>query len=548
MTIGEKITHLRIANKISQEQLAEKLGVSRQSVSKWEMDQSLPHIDKVLLICELFSVSADELLHNDVVIHRDTSGSSASEDGGAPRGNKYFGTDGFRGEANVSLTSEQAYKVGRFLGWYFASPLSGCRKPGYRPRIVIGKDTRRSSYMLEYSIVAGLTASGADVYMLHVTTTPSVSYVTKQDEFDCGVMISASHNPYYDNGIKLVNRYGEKIDDAAASLIEAYVDGDMARLGIDGDDLPLARRERIGCIVDYVAGRNRYVGYLISVASHSYRTLRVGLDCANGASWMIAKAVFDALGAQTYVIGASPDGTNINSGFGSTHTEALREFVRENHLDLGFAFDGDADRCIAVDEKGNEVNGDHILYILAKRLKERGNLDGNTVVATVMSNSGLINSLEAEGIHCAVTAVGDRFVYECMQQNGYRLGGEQSGHIILQKYATTGDGILTAIMITEEMLDNKTTLSKLTKPVKLYPQLCRSIKVTSKSAVMADEEVKRRLAEINDAIGGRGRVLLRESGTEPVIRIMVECESADDCEAYAGKLAAVIKKRGYCCE
>lgn len=548
MTIGEKITHLRIANKISQEQLAEKLGVSRQSVSKWEMDQSLPHIDKVLLICELFSVSADELLHNDVVIHRDTSGSSAFEDGGAPRGNKYFGTDGFRGEANVSLTSEQAYKVGRFLGWYFASPLSGCRKPGYRPRIVIGKDTRRSSYMLEYSIVAGLTASGADVYMLHVTTTPSVSYVTKQDEFDCGVMISASHNPYYDNGIKLVNRYGEKIDDAAASLIEAYVDGDMARLGIDGDDLPLARRERIGCIVDYVAGRNRYVGYLISVASHSYRNLRVGLDCANGASWMIAKAVFDALGAQTYVIGASPDGTNINSGFGSTHTEALREFVRENHLDLGFAFDGDADRCIAVDEKGNEVNGDHILYILAKRLKERGNLDGNTVVATVMSNSGLINSLEAEGIHCAVTAVGDRFVYECMQQNGYRLGGEQSGHIILQKYATTGDGILTAIMITEEMLDNKTTLSKLTKPVKLYPQLCRSIKVTSKSAVMADEEVKRRLSEINDAIGGRGRVLLRESGTEPVIRIMVECESADDCEAYAGKLAAVIKKRGYCCE
>ena len=548
MTIGEKITHLRIANKISQEQLAEKLGVSRQSVSKWEMDQSLPHIDKVLLICELFSVSADELLHNDVVIHRDTSGSSASEDGGVPRGNKYFGTDGFRGEANVSLTSEQAYKVGRFLGWYFASPLSGCRKPGYRPRIVIGKDTRRSSYMLEYSIVAGLTASGADVYMLHVTTTPSVSYVTKQDEFDCGVMISASHNPYYDNGIKLVNRYGEKIDDAAASLIEAYVDGDMARLGIDGDDLPLARRERIGCIVDYVAGRNRYVGYLISVASHSYRNLRVGLDCANGASWMIAKAVFDALGAQTYVIGASPDGTNINSGFGSTHTEALREFVRENHLDLGFAFDGDADRCIAVDEKGNEVNGDHILYILAKRLKERGNLDGNTVVATVMSNSGLINSLEAEGIHCAVTAVGDRFVYECMQQNGYRLGGEQSGHIILQKYATTGDGILTAIMITEEMLDNKTTLSKLTKPVKLYPQLCRSIKVTSKSAVMADEEVKRRLSEINDAIGGRGRVLLRESGTEPVIRIMVECESADDCEAYAGKLAAVIKKRGYCCE
>ena len=550
MTIGEKIAHLRIINRISQEQLAEKLGVSRQSVSKWEMDQSLPHIDKVLLICDMFSLSADELLHNDVVIHRDTAGvvASAGKDTGGARKNKYFGTDGFRGEANSDLTSEQAYKVGRFLGWYFSSPLSGCRKPGYRPRIVIGKDTRRSSYMLEYSIVAGLTASGADAYMLHVTTTPSVSYVTKQDEFDCGVMISASHNPYYDNGIKLVNRYGEKIDDATASLIEAYIDGDMARLGIDVKDLPLAKRERIGCIVDYVAGRNRYVGYLISVASHSYRSLRVGLDCANGSSWMIAKSVFDALGAQTYVIGASPDGTNINDGYGSTHIEALQAFVKDNHLDVGFAFDGDADRCIAVDEKGNVVNGDHILYILAKRLKARGNLDFNTVVATVMSNSGLLTALDEAGIRCAVTAVGDRFVYECMQQNGYRLGGEQSGHIILQKYATTGDGILTAIMVTEEMLDTKSSLSKLAKPVKHYPQLCRNIRVTSKPAVTADEEVKKKLAEINTAIGGRGRILLRESGTEPVIRIMVECEDPADCEAYAGKLAAVIKKRGYCCE
>ena len=550
MTIGEKIAHLRIINRISQEQLAEKLGVSRQSVSKWEMDQSLPHIDKVLLICDMFSLSADELLHNDVVIHRDTAGvvASAGKDTGGARKNKYFGTDGFRGEANSDLTSEQAYKVGRFLGWYFSSPLSGCRKPGYRPRIVIGKDTRRSSYMLEYSIVAGLTASGADAYMLLVTTTPSVSYVTKQDEFDCGVMISASHNPYYDNGIKLVNRYGEKIDDATASLIEAYIDGDMARLGIDVKDLPLAKRERIGCIVDYVAGRNRYVGYLISVASHSYRSLRVGLDCANGSSWMIAKSVFDALGAQTYVIGASPDGTNINDGYGSTHIEALQAFVKDNHLDVGFAFDGDADRCIAVDEKGNVVNGDHILYILAKRLKARGNLDFNTVVATVMSNSGLLTALDEAGIRCAVTAVGDRFVYECMQQNGYRLGGEQSGHIILQKYATTGDGILTAIMVTEEMLDTKSSLSKLAKPVKLYPQLCRNIKVTSKPAVTADEEVKKKLAEINTAIGGHGRILLRESGTEPVIRIMVECEDPADCEAYAGKLAAVIKKRGYCCE
>lgn len=553
MTIGEKITHLRIANKISQEQLAEKLGVSRQSVSKWEMDQSLPHLDKAMLICDLFSLSADELLRNDITIHR---GDGDKDDGDAPAAsitpsmqkNKYFGTDGFRGEANVTLTSAHAYKVGRFLGWYYASPLSGCRKPGYRPRIVIGKDTRRSSYMLEYSLVAGITASGADAYMLHVTTTPSVTYVTKQDEFDCGVMISASHNPYYDNGIKLVNRYGEKIDDAAASLIEAYIDGDMARLGITGDDLPLARRERVGGIVDYVAGRNRYVGYLISVASHSYRSLKVGLDCANGSSWMIAKAVFDALGAQTYLMGASPDGTNINLDCGSTHIDALRRFVRENHLDVGFAFDGDADRCIAVDEKGAEVSGDHIIYILAKRLKEKGNLDLNTVVATIMSNSGLIAALEAEGINCALTAVGDRFVYECMQQNGYRLGGEQSGHIILKKYATTGDGILTAIMITEEMLDRKSTLSKLAKPVKLYPQVCKNIKVTSKPAVTADEEVRRKLSEINDKIGGHGRILLRESGTEPVIRIMVECEDAELCEAYAQRLAAVIKKRGYCCD
>ena len=397
--------------------------------------------------------------------------------------------------------------------------------------------------MLEYSIVAGLTASGADAYMLHVTTTPSVSYVTKQDEFDCGVMISASHNPYYDNGIKLVNRYGEKIDDATASLIEAYIDGDMARLGIDVKDLPLAKRERIGCIVDYVAGRNRYVGYLISVASHSYRSLRVGLDCANGSSWMIAKSVFDALGAQTYVIGASPDGTNINDGYGSTHIEALQALVRENHLDVGFAFDGDADRCIAVDEKGNVVNGDHILYILAKRLKARGNLDFNTVVATVMSNSGLLTALDEAGIRCAVTAVGDRFVYECMQQNGYRLGGEQSGHIILQKYATTGDGILTALMLMEEILDRKSTLGKLASPVKIFPQTLINIKVPDKDAVMNDEHVKSIVHEIEEELGENGRILLRKSGTENVIRVMVECENEEQCNSCAEKAAAYIRER-----
>lgn len=547
MTIGEKIAHLRAANRISREQLADKLSVSRQSVSKWEMDQSVPQIDKVLQICDLFNISSDQLLRNDIVIHRDPPDVNREPEK-AKTGNKYFGTDGFRGETNVILRSDHAYKVGRFLGWYYSSPMSGCRKPGYRPRIVIGKDTRRSSYMLEYAIVAGLTASGADVYMLHVTTTPSVSYVVRQDDFDCGIMITASHNPYYDNGIKVLNRYGEKIDDATASLVEAYIDGDMARLGFDSPDLPLAHRDNVGCIIDYVAGRNRYVGYLISVASHSYRSLRIGLDCANGASWMIAKSVFDALGAQTYVIGASPDGTNINNGYGSTHIETLCEFVKENHLDVGFAFDGDADRCIAVDEKGNVVDGDKILYLLAMRLKSRGTLDSNTVVATIMSNSGLFRAFDAAGINYAQTAVGDRFVYECMQEHGYRLGGEQSGHIILRKYATTGDGLLTAIMITEEMRDKKSTLSKLTAPVKLYPQVTKSVRVTSKAAVVSDPEVQKKFNEVNEAIGGKGRALLRESGTEPVVRIMLECETTELCNEYISKIYSVIKKRGYCCE
>ena len=373
MTIGEKITHLRNAAGISQEALADKLSVSRQSVSKWEMDQAQPQIDKILQICELFSVSTDDLLCDKKTIDRSPAG--------APVKNKYFGTDGFRGEANLNLTSMQAYKVGRFLGWYFSSKLSGCKEAGYRPKIVIGKDTRRSSYMLEYSIVAGITASGADAYMLHVTTTPSVSYVTRQDEFDCGIMITASHNPFYDNGIKVINKYGEKLDDETTALIEAYIDGNLAALGIQGDDLPLAHRERIGCIVDYSAGRNRYVGYLISIASNSYKKLRIGLDCANGASWMIAKSVFDALGAQTVVIGNEPDGLNVNNGCGSTCPEKLCALVKEQHLDVGFAFDGDADRCIAVDENGNVIDGDAMMYILANRLKSRGMLNKNTVVA-----------------------------------------------------------------------------------------------------------------------------------------------------------------------
>lgn len=537
MTIGEKIAALRISADISQEQLAEKISVSRQSVSKWEMDQALPQIDKVLQLCELFGISTDELLCEKISLLEKASGKRQK--------NKYFGTDGFRGEANMTLTSMQAYRVGRFLGWYYSSPLSGCHKTGYRPRIVIGKDTRRSSYMLEYSIVAGITASGADAYMLHVTTTPSVSYVTRQDEFDCGIMITASHNPFYDNGIKVINRYGEKLDDETTPLIEAYIDGDLSALGVAGDDLPLATREKIGCIVDYSSGRNRYVGYLISLASHSYKHLKIGLDCANGASWMIAKSVFGALGAQTTVIGADPNGLNVNENCGSTHIENLCKLVREQHLDVGFAFDGDADRCIAVDSNGNIVDGDAMMYILGKRLKSRGILNDDTLVATIMSNSGLIASLSEIGIKCVQTNVGDRFVYECMQENDYVLGGEQSGHIILKKYATTGDGILTAIMITEELCDSKLSLSELASPVKLYPQYTQNIRVKDKGAVLSDADVLSAKDEVEKLINGKGRVLLRQSGTEPVIRIMIESESEEKCHEYANIIAEKVKEKGH---
>ncbi len=537
MTIGEKIFNLRTLADISQEQLAEKISVSRQSISKWEMDQAIPQIDKVLQLCELFGISTDELLYDKIPISKKNSERRSK--------NKYFGTDGFRGEANRNLTSMQAYKVGRFLGWYYSSELSGCRKSGYRPKIVIGKDTRRSSYMLEYSIVAGITASGADAYMLHVTTTPSVSYVTRQDEFDCGIMITASHNPFYDNGIKIINRYGEKLDDDITSLIEEYIDGDLHNLNISGNDLPLAHRERIGCIVDYVSGRNRYVGYLISLASHSYKNLRIGLDCANGASWMIARSLFGALGAQTMVIGAEPDGLNVNQDCGSTHIEKLCQLVKDNHLDMGFAFDGDCDRCIAVDGNGKVVDGDAMMYILGKRLKNRGMLNDNTVVATIMSNSGFIASLKEAGIKCEQTTVGDRFVYECMQKNDYSIGGEQSGHIILKKYATTGDGLLTAIMITEEVCDTKTSLAELAEPIKLYPQFTKNVRVSDKAAVLSDKCVLDALKEVEKAIDGNGRALLRQSGTEPVIRIMIECEDEDLCKTYADQIAEKVRERGY---
>ena len=535
MTIGEKISKLRIGKGVSQEQLAEQLGVSRQSVSKWEMGQALPQIDKVVLLCELFSVSCDDLLCDTVSIDEKC----------VKRHTKYFGTDGFRGEANAELTSDKAYRVGRFLGWYYSSRISGQQKGNYKPRIVIGKDTRLSSYMLEYSIVAGITASGADAYMLHVTTTPSVSYVTRLDEFDCGIMITASQNPFYDNGIKVINRYGEKLDDATTELIENYIDGNLEGLGINGDDLPWAKRERIGRIVDYVAGRNRYVGYLISLASNSYKKLRIGIDCANGASWSIAKSVFAAFGAQVEVIGDEPDGLNVNRDCGSTHIENLCHLVREKHLDIGFAFDGDADRCIAVDENGNEVDGDKMLYILGRRLMSRGMLNGNTVVSTVMSNSGFVKSLKRAGIESAVTTVGDRYVYECMQQNDYSLGGEQSGHIIIKKYATTGDGILTAIMIAEEVCDTKKTLSELCENVLVYPQYTKNVRVNSKAAAVSDEAVSAAVKEAEAEIAGEGRVLLRQSGTEPVVRIMVEAKTYDDCLRHAENISNVLKERGH---
>lgn len=547
MTFAEKLMNLRTSVSMSQEELAEKLKVSRQTVSKWETGQTVPQIEMVLLLCDYFSISADDLLRDEIIIHRGADPVSTIKDSGDVK-NKYFGTDGFRGEANKTLTALHAFKVGRFLGWYYRSPLSGKKRPGDAPRIVIGKDTRRSSYMLEYAIVAGITSSGADAYMLHVTTTPSISYVTRVDKFDCGIMITASHNPFFDNGIKIVNSYGEKLDDRTTALVEKYIDGDLGSLGISGDDLPLAHREKIGKIVDYIAGRNRYVGYLISLAAHSYRELKIGLDCANGASWMIAKSVFEALGAHVYLIGCEPDGTNANQNCGSTHIGALVDLVTQNHLDVGFAFDGDADRCIAVDENGKIVDGDKIIYILAVRLKDRGILDHNTVVTTIMSNSGLTKALAKNGIKNEQTTVGDRFVYERMLEGGFRLGGEQSGHIILKKYATTGDGILTAIMLTEEMRDRKQKLSAMAAPVIPLPQMTKNLKVTSKSGVVKDVDVNRRLDEINSELIGNGRILLRQSGTEPVIRIMTECENEKSCSEYIARLESVIRKKGFICE
>ena len=447
---------------------------------------------------------------------------------------KYFGTDGFRGEANVNLTVEHAYKVGRFLGWFY-----GKNHENGKAKIVIGKDTRRSSYMFEYSLVAGLTASGADAYLLHVTTTPSVSYVVRTEDFDCGIMISASHNPFYDNGIKLINDKGEKMREDVINEIEKYLDGDM-------EELPYAIREKIGCTVDYTAGRNRYMGYLMSLAIYSFKDMRIGLDAANGSAWSLAKGVFDALGAKTYVINAQPDGTNINENCGSTHIEGLQALVKREHLDVGFAFDGDADRCLCVDENGNVITGDHILYIYGCYMKDRDKLVGNKVVTTVMSNFGLYKAFDAAGIEYEKTAVGDKYVYECMSEHGYRIGGEQSGHIIFSKYATTGDGIITALKIMQAMIGRKKTLSQLAAPLSIYPQVLKNVRVTDKTEAQNDAAVKEAVSKVAEELGGNGRILVRESGTEPVVRVMVESGSTEECEMYVDRVIDVIRQRGYC--
>ena len=444
---------------------------------------------------------------------------------------KYFGTDGFRGEANVVLTVEHAFKVGRYLGWYFGQD--------HKARIVIGKDTRRSSYMFEYALAAGLTASGADAYLLHVTTTPSVSYVVRTEDFDCGLMISASHNPYYDNGIKVINSEGHKMEAEVEAKIEAYIDGEI-------DEIPLATKENIGRTVDYAAGRNRYIGHLISLATRSFKDMRVGLDCANGSASSVAKSVFDALGAKTYVINNEPNGVNINTNCGSTHIEVLQEYVKEKHLNIGFAYDGDADRCIAVDENGNVVDGDRIIYVCGKYLMEQGKLKDNTVVTTIMSNLGLYKACDKIGMKYEQTAVGDKYVYENMLKNGYVLGGEQSGHIIFSKHARTGDGILTSLMVMEAIIEKKQTLGTLADEVKIFPQLLKNVRVKDKKTALDNAAVQAAVEKTAEELGTDGRILVRESGTEPVIRVMVEAASDEICEKYVDSVVEVIESEGLC--
>lgn len=449
---------------------------------------------------------------------------------------KYFGTDGFRGEANVDLTVEHAYKVGRYLGYYY-----GKQHDDGKAHVVIGKDTRLSSYMFEYSLVAGLTASGADVYLMHVTPTPSVSYIVRTGDFDCGIMISASHNPYYDNGIKVINGQGYKLEAAIENEIEQYIDGELG-------EIPFAKKDSIGKTTDYTMGRNRYIGYLLTIPTRPFKGMRIGLDCANGASYLVAKSVYDALGAKTYVINNEPNGTNINTDCGSAHIDKLQAFVKEKGLDVGFAFDGDADRCLAVDDKGEIVDGDKILYVCGRYLKDKGELNNNTIVTTIMSNLGLYKALDKKGINYEKTAVGDKYVFENMMEHGHSIGGEQSGHIIFSKYATTGDGVLTSLMIMETILGRKVKLSELFHSLTIYPQLLVNVKVSSKDAVMNDADVLKLNDEIAAELGDDGRLLLRQSGTEPVIRVMVEAATDELCEKYVYKMVDLIKAKGYAVE
>ncbi len=445
---------------------------------------------------------------------------------------KYFGTDGFRGKANVILTAEKAFKVGRYLGWYY-----GQNHEDHRARIIIGKDTRRSSYMLEDALCAGLNSSGADAYLLHVTTTPSVSYCCRTDGFDCGIMISASHNPFYDNGIKIMRANGQKIEAEIEKKVEAYIDGKIG-------ELPYAIEAAIGSTIDYSSGRNRYIGYLMTIPSRAFNGYRVGLDCANGASSMIAKSVFEALGAKTVVINNEPNGVNINDNCGSTHIEKLQELVKEKGLNVGFAYDGDADRCLAVDENGNVVNGDQIMYLCGKHMRETGQLDHDMIVTTVMTNLGFYKTCRAAGLKYQQTDVGDKYVAENMLTNGYVLGGEQSGHIIFGKYATTGDGILTSLMVMQTMIEKKMPLSMMADEMKIYPQVLKNIKVHDKKLTLANEKVKESVEAAKKGLGDSGRILVRESGTEPKIRVMVEADTTQECEKWVDSVIDVIRAEG----
>ena len=535
MTIDKKIIILRKNNNLSQDDLVALLGISRQSLFKWEKGLAVPQTEKVIELSKIFKVSFDLLIDDNVEL------TDLSDDSGKGYPSKYLLTNGYRGEANKELTSDIAYKIGRFLGWYYCNPKYNKDVFDKKPSIVIGKDTRRSSYMFEFAIASGVASSGADVYMMHVTTTPSIGYIVNNEQFECGVMVTASHNPSFDNGIKLVTKDGELVDENLIYLLESYLSGNLKPLGIDDKDLPFAKRADIGIIKDFESGRDKYINYLVSLSKYSFRNLRIGLDLSNGASYMIAKRVFEELGAQLFIINDKPDGTNINDNSGSTHIEALSTLVIENNLDVGFAFDGDADRCIAIDEKGNEINGDKIIYLLANKLKDNRALNKNTVVISEMSNTGLIGALKERDIKTVIADVGDRNVLEEMINGNYSLGGEQSGHVLLRKYASTSDGIIAAILILEEMIDKKQKPSELVARVTLMPQLTESIEVNNKEAVLNNELVQSKYKEITDRLGNKGRILLRTSKTEPVIRVMVECSNIKKNKECIDEMSATIK-------